>query len=362
MAGEFVSVRGWGESKLYSLDMNVAIDFSQFAYRPTKTRLTLYEHRDKENLPLSPEASRRSPTPNNATPIPSPRGARDTLRGGNERLPVVPETPDEERSSSCGRKRRRMRPAADRERRKRQRLSSSSSSETETESRDAERVGGARGSGGLFGSLHVSKRRKRSVELSLFEYRPNCKSPPNVRRSEENHKEETTGDESSKDTDSPSSDSKPECRAILTLESDSASECEEYKRRGVTPPRPLPCDDGWLTCRRKPGKAQQMAHSLTTSSSNNCRKGRRRKTGGTGERMEGKLGGRREGRPGESKAGGMRPGDSREMQCLRQLFPQYSDVFLRGRLRESTGMDEAVASILASDGKFTLHWPFNLYT
>ena len=73
--------------------MNVAIDFSQFAYRPTKTRLTLYEHRDKENLPLSPEDSRMSPTPNNATPIPSPRGARDTLRGGNEKLTAVPETP-----------------------------------------------------------------------------------------------------------------------------------------------------------------------------------------------------------------------------------------------------------------------------
>ena len=347
--------------------MNVAIDFSQFAYRPTKTRLTLYEHRDKENLPLSPEDSRMSPTPNNATPIPSPRGARDTLRGGNERLTAVPETPDEETSSYCGRRRRRMRSAADRERRKRRRLSSSSSNETETEteteSRDSERVGGARGSGRLFGPLHVSKRRKRSVELSLFEYRANCKSPPNVRGSEENHEEETTGDESSKVTDSPSPATKPERRAILTLESDSASECEEYERRDTTPPCPLPCDDGWLTCRRKPGKGlQQMAHSLTTSSSNNCRKGRSRKTGGTGERKEGKLGERREGGPGESKAGGMRPGDSREMDSLRQLFPQYSDMFLRDRLKESTSMDEAVASILASDGKFALHWPFDLYT
>ena len=349
--------------------MNAAINFSRFAYRSAKPRLTLYERHDKENLPAA--ASRRSPTPNNATPIPSTRSARDTPRGGNERrLPtVVPETPDEESVSSCGRGRRRMRPAAERDRRrKRQRLSSSSSSsggETETESRDAGRGSGARDgrrTGGLFGSLQVSKRQKRSVELSVFEYQPNSdkKSPP------KNDRKEAAGGESSELTDSPPPVSKLKCCGRRNLESDSSEseseECCEVSQRNrgsatttlVTLP-PAQCEDGWLTCRRKP------LHSLTTTTSSNGT-GRRRRRGGV------KAGEMKDGRPGErwerelvgqnkedSTLREGRPGEAKELDSLRQLFPQYSEMFLRDRLRESAAMDEAVASILASDGKFTLN-------
>lgn len=314
--------------------MSAAINFSQFAYRSTKPRLTFYERSDKENVPVSPVSPRRSPTPNNATSNPGPRSARDTPRGENERLTVVPETPNEERSSASCRRRRRMRPAAEREsRRKRQRLSSSSSSETETESRDAEKVGGARGptrGGGLFGSTLVSKRQKRSVELSFFEYRPNPskKSSPNAPRRDDHRKEAA---ESSEVTDSPSPVSKPQCQKQPTVESDSESGLEEsFIRRRDSPTASRlslstsspPQQDGWLTCRRRQGKPQQKLHALTS------------------------------GRDVRKKA---RVGECRELRSLSQLFPQYSERFLRDRLRSSAGVDEAVASILASDGKFIYH-------
>ena len=312
--------------------MSAAINFSQFAYRSTKPRLTFYERSDKENVPVSPVSPRRSPTPNNATSNPGPRSARDTPRGEKERLTVVPETPDEERSSASGRRRRRMRPAAEREsRRKRQRLSSSSSSETETESRDAEKVGGARGRTRGGGTL-VSKRQKRSVELSFFEYRPNSskKSSPNAPRRDD-HRKEAADEGSSEVTDSPSPVSKSQCQKQPTIESDSESGLEESFicwRDRPTASRlslstsPSSQQDGWLTCRRGQGKPQQKLHALTS------------------------------GRDVRKKA---RVGECRELESLRQLFPQYSERFLRERLRSSAGVDEAVASILASDGKFIYH-------
>ena len=321
--------------------MNGSDNFSRFAYKPAKPRLTFYERSGKENRPAG---SSRPSSPNNAIRAGS-CCVSSTPASSEKRVTIVPETPNDEKSTNS----RPMK--ATNGRRKRWRVpssSDSSSSEVESESESREKDPGAprRTQSGLFSSVVVSKRRKRSENPSIFpvtsdvchnstpkrklsRVRHLLKSPHCIREGSNTPfntiKSITAHDECRGCTVSLSDGE--EKGAVLSdqvIEIESSDfECSierpvdqkrSKKHMSSVPPFSLG-GDGWLTRRgrRKGGGVKavtQPPHRLSASF----------------------VGG--------------------DLSCLQELFPQHSEEFLRKQLLASTGgVDEAIATILASDGK-----------
>ena len=321
--------------------MNSTINFSQFAYKATKPRLAFYQRNDKEN--------RRDVPANPASPVNATRvhcHQSGTPSSSAKKTSVVPETAEDE--WPVKRRGRFMKSAAATGRKKRWRIPSSSSSDGEGggRSRELVRVGSVQGTKtGLFSSALLSKRRKRSGEL--VESDPNPDLWKERSQGVERHSSHGSSVRSASLVDRERS-AKEEMRernnrlqfgvtcrndvVDLCTTASSDSDSEEITKRDVfdinpkticnrrrqhkpatTLPPPSPDEDGWLTRRNKTRKPQSQPPSSSNSTS----------TSGNGE----------------------------DVSRLRELFPQFSDDFLRGRLGESAGgMDEAIASILACDG------------
>ena len=323
--------------------MNSTVNFSRFAYKATKPRLTFYERKDKENCP---EASEKSSSPVNATQTQSFSARQCTQLSSGKNMSVVPETPDDERPERRGG--RFATSAATTGRRKRYRVPSGSSSEDESERESREAVrGGAHGpKAGLFSSALVSKRRKRSTELSTVTSDPDPDllrehSPVLERHSIHNARSTSLAKKQSRGRNS-RLQSRVACRSDVidlcsTASSDSdlssseeisnhevfdiKSECQQMTfnqrcrhKSAPTLPPPSPDEDGWLT-RRTNMRKPQLKPPSSSNSTCTCTSS-----------------------------------DSGNLSRLRELFPQHSDDFLRGRLRESVSVDEAIAIILACDG------------
>ena len=328
-----------GQLKRFIPVMNAAIDFSRFVYKQTKPRLSLYEDPGKENRA---DAARGSPVPNNAHLSPE-RARRMSPRAcGRGRPTVVPETPDEERVSA-GEGRRRMRPAAAKEKRKRRRLSSSSSSESGNESRDLERVGGARG---RTGSPLSNKRQKRKNGKSLFQ-----SNNTNYSGDEEGVKE---GERDL--VPRGLLDSKINCESSneSDIESGSSSEYEEVRPTDTQlppppPPPPLAAEDGWLSSRTRPPRVNHQRDRQRVNQRDRQRVKQRDKQCVSQRDRQHYL----------SRCGAVSTGAverRRDLESLKELFPGQSESVLRERLNECSGVDEAIASILASDGEFRRMW------
>ena len=307
--------------------MNAVIDFSRFVYKQTKPRLSLYEDPGKENRA---DAARGSPVPNNAHLSPE-RARRMSPRAcGRGRHTVVPETPDEERVSA-GEGRRRMRPAAAKEKRKRRRLSSSSSSESGNESRDLERVGG-----GARGRTLSNKRQKRKNGESLFQ------------SNNTNYSGDEDGVKEGERDLVPRGllDSKINCESSneSDIESGSSSEYEEVSQIPPPPP-PLAAEDGWLSSRTRPPRVNHQRDRQRVNQRDRQRVKQRDK-----QRVK-----QRDRQHYLSRCGAVSTGPverRRDLESLKELFPGQSERVLRERLNECSGVDEAIASILASDGEF----------
>ena len=336
--------------------MNSTINFSRFAYKATKPRLTFYERKNKENCP---DASEKWSSPDNATQTHCLSARQCTPSSSGKNMSVVPETPDDERPERRGG--RFARSAAATRRRKRCRVTSSE--ESEGESRES---GAHRPTTGLFSSALASKRRKRSGELSSAVTRndpiPDPIPDPDILReqspvldrypiklSNSNNARSTSLAKKEPREGNSRSDFRVTCKSDVvdlcsTASSDSDfSSTEEISNREMfdieserenspqtafnrryhqhksapTLPPPSPDEDGWLTRRT------------------NVRKPRSK--------------------PPSSSNGTYTSGDSGDLSRLRELFPQHSDDFLRGRLRESVSVEEAIACILACDGNEQLY-------
>lgn len=325
--------------------MSSTIDFSQFAYRATKPRLTFYERRDKENRPDAPP---KQSIPINAAQTSSPKslGVRHRGPGSSEKtVTVVAETPDDERlSMNRGCDRRRPTATGKQLRRKRLRLSSTSS-ESENESRETDQGGGDGGAREtkLFSTALVSKRRKRSGgEGQTFPVN-DITSKPSLDTSIPQQREHTlnlsnstepaSGDKSNVELGvRESGHSQQVLKKKLSDNDDDDEEFKEFnlksdlkcsvgKGRGKKyesrPHSSFEKEDGWLTSRRKP---QSNRHTSFNG-------------------INDMIGGH---------------DDRGEVGHLRELFPQYSDEFLRQQLHTCTeGMNEAIANILTYDGTCT---------
>ena len=339
-----------GQLKRFIPVMNAAIDFSRFVYKQTKPRLSLYEDPGKENRA---DAARGSPVPNNAHLSPE-RARRMSPRAcGRGRHTVVPETPDEERVSA-GEGRRRMRPAAAKEKRKRRRLSSSSSSGSGNESRDLERVGG--GARGRTGSPLSNKRQKRKNGESLFQ-----SNNTNYSGDEEGVKE-GEGDLVPRGL----LDSKINCESSneSDIESGFSSEYEEVRPTDTQippPPPPLAAEDGWLSSRTRPPRVNHQRDRQRVKQRDRQRVNQRDKQR-VSQRDRQHVNQRDKQRVSQrdrqhylSRCGAASTGAverRRDLESLKELFPGQSERVLRERLNECSGVDEAIASILASDGEF----------
>ena len=330
--------------------MNSTINFSRFAYKATKPRLTFYQRGDKENHP----DGRNPPSPINARP--ETTGARHYTPTSIKQLSVVPETPDDEWPMKRANNSRA--PAMASGKRKRWRIPSSSEEEIESEceSRETEK-GGARGTKcGLFSSTVVSKRQKRSGEPTY----PINKCAPSLTNTKDT-KTETESDHQTKKTlpgddlstrgntglgfrrklgqrniidlctDSEPEFSQSEDKGDITVsakcklsdvnsdsetENDLQTSCVQRPRPKPAPPRvPSPTSDGWLT-----------------------RRGRSNK----------------ESKPQLSSVLDRTPDIEVDVRRLRELFPQHSDEYFREILNLCSDVDGAIAHILASDGTVLL--------
>ena len=364
--------------------MNGPIDFSRFTYRATKPSLTFYEPSNKENQ------SRRPSTPINATPAAGPTGLG--ARSASSAT-VVSETSDDERASmkrSCGRSRL---SATVRERR-RKRLSSSSGSETEGESRETERY---KKSGPSFSSCLVSKRRKRSGELTNSTIDSSRYNNENdLEMSKECKLRPAGGGKRVKGEVGKGSEvfrEKQTCGATRIVDicpiSDTDTSEEEINRFSVR------SDSGGGLERREGGLERRGGGSGLESEGGLEGEGecdgdleRRRGEGGLGRRGGGGRRSKIDSRPPSSlEEGGWltcrrKPQSNRAaLSCgesdverrerdimkrrerdvgrsesesgvrqLKEIFPQYSRDFLRQRLLSWGGVDEAIANMLASDG------------
>lgn len=333
--------------------MTSAFDFSRFAYKATKPRLTFYKSSDKENRPES--------TPRPSSPINAHQHHLHSVRSASHCTPtseaktvtVVPETPDEERSMS----RRHARASKGRERRKRWRIPSSSCSEAENENESRETGSGDSNArvGGLFSSTVVSKRRKRSGEwsspqretslgiregrrgretlvptaqqhvtyLGVAPSEPSSPSLSDMSRDRERGREtyrdtkyRSEGGDDAVDlctTSVANSDNeKVSTTEVDTNKVNSDSEVSKFRHTHTSQAHldpshlpPSPASPSWHCRRKKKKKSSTLSNS-----------------------------------------GSPRGGD---LSRLRELFPQHGEEFLREKLLAAVGVNEAVANILSTE-------------
>lgn len=335
--------------------MNSAINFSRFAYKATKPRLTFYQPGDKENRP----DGRNPPSPINAHP--ETTGERHYTPTSIKKLSVVPETPDDEWPMKRANNSRA--PAMASGKRKRWRVPSSSEEEIESEceSRDVAKGDPRETKCGLFSSTVVSKRQKRSGESTY----PINKCALDSLTIIEDTKTETESEHQTKNTVTCDDIStrgntglhfrgRISQRNIIDLCTDSESECSQSDNEGditvsakckvsevnsdsetendvqthVRRPRPKPArrvpsptSDGWFTRRGRSNKERKPKPSSALDST---------------------------------------PDIEVDVCRLRELFPQHSNEYLREILNVCSDVDGAIAHILASDGTVLVLTQWNL--
>lgn len=328
--------------------MNSAINLSLFAYKRRGSCLSAHTS-GKENLPSEPH-DRLLPRP----PIDAPPARGHTPTASRSRASVVPETPDKEWPlSSSSSPQGAVRMAQARGRRKRNRLDSSS--DEETVSRD---------SVSLFSNTVTCKRRKRNGEITGREMQEEGTS-----RKEEERKQKICLTEERVVHPQKKVQCNMSHRTVkrkngrigkgeaVNLCIDTNSESEEEEEEEI---------EEEAEVESRPVCAAQKEERIATTVAE--RKRRKPRKGAARTLLPAPPTGGWFTRRGRSRVSHSPQDKERDVVRLKEMFPQHEETYLRSRLEQCCSVEEAIAEILATEGRVmhvdkidSTQWPSGLH-